>query len=128
MVSPHTAAPAIYPDDDATDAEAGRLAPCLNPPLHPCANPNADPGYLPGDRPAPALAPPQAEPPAPDASASVVSGEHQGALDEPVAVSPGGSAAEAVLLEPHDEAPAEPYDDDVDSSPRPAHTQGKPAL
>ena len=112
MNQPRPSRPADYPDDHAAKAPEDRPQPCLQPPLHPNANPNAEPGYLPGDNPGsnPAAAQPAAGGKAD--GASVVAVEHHGTLDEPVAVRPAVPAAATVLLEPHDEAPAEPYCDE----------------
>lgn len=132
MGSQNTSPATIYPDDHATDhanqPHESRQAPCLTPPMHPSANPNADPGYLPGDKPAPVVAHPQGLPPASEAGASVVAGEHEGPLDEPVAVLPAGPAAELVLLEPHDEAPAEPYCEDDSASEKRVHDKARSDL
>lgn len=106
----------VYPDDHDPTRDPAHL----HPPLHPSANPQAEPGYFPGDRPdlnisarppASGALPPDVPRPAPGDSVTQLGLAEPHGLVEPEAVPLPGNPALATVLEPHDEAPVEPYDE-----------------
>lgn len=83
--------------------------------IHPQHNPNAEPGYAPGD-----IEPAQVQPggeqserlEAADSVQADPAALQPAALTEPVSVNVPQPIGHAVLLEPHDEAPVEPYEEE----------------